>query len=165
MQMDRGPAAAEVTLLPAAREDMHRLWCMQRLAFQELLDKYQDAETNPACESYERLLEKFNQPHTTYYFILAGGTEVGALRIVDARDVQRRKRIAPIFILLEYRNKGYAQAAIRVAEQLHGAHGWMLDTIAQETGNCHLYETLGYVRTGNSQPISNHMTIVQYIKD
>lgn len=154
-----------VTLRVAARGDMPRLWGMQRLAFMELLDRYQDAETNPANESLERLMEKFGQPQTTYYFICSGEEEVGALRVADARDAQYRKRISPIFILPQHRKRGYAQAAIQTAERIHGAHGWMVDTIAQEAGNCRLYEKLGYVRTDATQRINDRMTIIRYIKD
>lgn len=37
---------------------------------------------------------------------------------------------------------------MREAERLHGATGWELSTILQEQGNCHLYEKMGYHRTG-----------------
>ena len=40
----------------------------------------------------------------------------------------------------EYRNKGYAQIAIREAEKIHGVGNWSLDTILQEKGNLYLYE-------------------------
>jgi hypothetical protein len=38
----------------------------------------------------------------------------------------------------EYRNKGYAQQAIKGAEHIHGKQHWKLDTILQEIGNCYL---------------------------
>ncbi len=75
-----------------------------------------------------------------------------------------QKRISPIFIMAEYRGKGYAQAAMRAAEELHGAENWALDTILQEKGNCHLYEKMGYRRTGEEQVINERMTIIGYEK-
>ena len=65
----------------------------------------------------------------------------------------------------EYRNKGYAQAAIMEAERLLGKDNWCLDTILQEKGNLHLYEKLGYHRTGKIVKINDRMDIVYFEKD
>ena len=35
----------------------------------------------------------------------------------------------------------------------------------QEEGNCHLYEKLGYYRTGHTEKINDVMTLVFYRKD
>ena len=35
----------------------------------------------------------------------------------------------------EYRNKGYAQEAIKLVEEIHGSTNWELDTILEEKGN------------------------------
>ena len=58
---------------------------------------------------------RFNQPETTYFFITADNVKVGVIRVVDFKDCITRKRISPIFIMPEYRNKGYAQGAIKEA--------------------------------------------------
>lgn len=47
----------------------------------------------------------------------------------------------------------------------HGSAGWELDTILQETGNCHLYEKMGYRRTAQCTVINDKMTLVGYEKD
>ena len=65
----------------------------------------------------------------------------------------------------EHRNQGYAQAAILAAEQIHGPEHWCLDTILQEKGNLHLYEKMGYHRTGLIEKINDRMDIVFYEKD
>ena len=65
----------------------------------------------------------------------------------------------------EYRNKGYAQIAIREAEKIHGVGNWSLDTILQEKGNLHLYEKMGYHQTGKIENINDRMDIVYYEKD
>ena len=110
------------------------------------------------------ILFRFNQPETTYYFITADNIKVGVIRIVDCKDGVTRKRISPIFIMPEYRNKGYAQQAIKEAERIHGKQYWMLDTILQEKGNCYLYKKLGYHQTGKTEQINERMTIVFYEK-
>ena len=88
----------------------------------------------------------------------------GAVRVVDKKGGSR-KRIAPIFIIEHYRNKGIAQRVFSEIERIHGEHNWKLDTIFQEKGNCYLYEKLGYKRVGDLEKINDKMDIVYYIKD
>ena len=153
-----------VTLKAVAKDDMPNLWKMQIDAFSELLRKYRDYETNPGAESLEKVMVRYDQPWTTYYYIVARGKNVGAIRIVDKKDGSR-KRISPIWIMPEYRNKGYAQAAIMAAEKIYGSNHWCLDTILQEAGNLHLYEKMGYHQTGRIERIRDWMDIVFYEKD
>ena len=154
-----------IKLITAKHEDIGIILQMQKEAFSELYAKYQDTETSPATEKYENILFRFNQPETTYYFITAKDEKVGVIRVADHKDGTTRKRIAPIFIMPEYRNKGYAQQAIKEAERIHGKQHWKLDTILQEKGNCYLYEKLGYHQTGKTEQINERMTIVFYEKD
>ena len=153
-----------VILKVATEEDMQTVWKMQISAFSDLLDKYRDYETSPAAESFEKVMARFRQPWTTYYFIVADDETVGVIRVVDKKDGSR-KRISPIWIMQEYRNRGYAQAAITAAEQIHGSGNWCLDTILQEKGNLHLYEKMGYHQTGKTEKINELMDIVFYEKD
>ena len=155
----------DIKLTKAKFEDLDTILQMQKEAFAELYAKYQDTETSPATKKYEDILFRFNQPETTYYFIMADNVKVGVIRIVDCKDGVTRKKISPIFIMLEYRNKGYAQQAIKEAERIHGEDQWKLDTILQEEGNCYLYEKLGYHQTGKTEQINERMTIVFYEKD
>ena len=146
-------------------KDLNTILRMQKEAFAELYEKYQDTETSPVTENYENILLRFNQLETTYYFITANNTKVGVIRIVDHKDGVTRKRISPIFIMPEFRNQGYAQQAIKEAERIHGESNWKLDTTLQEKGNCCLYEKLGYHPTGKTKQINDKMTIVFYEKD
>lgn len=132
-------------------------------AFSDLLEKYRDYDISPANEPMSRIVERMEQPFTYYYFIMDGDTAVGAVRVVDMKDGSP-KRISPIFIMKEHRGKGFAKAAIRAVEELHGADNWALDTILQEEGNCRLYEKMGYRRTGDTQVINDRMTLVFYGK-
>ena len=50
-------------------------------------------------------------------------------------------------------------------EKIHGNDNWKLDTILQEEGNCHLYEKLGYKRTGLVEKVNERMDIVYYEKN
>ena len=155
----------DIKLIAANLEDLNTILQMQKEAFAELYAKYQDTETSPATEKYENILFRFNHPETTYYFITANDEKVGVIRVADHKDGTTRKRISPIFIMPEYRNKGYAQQAIKEAERIHGKNHWKLDTILQEKGNCYLYEKLGYHQTGKTEQINKKMTIVYYEKD
>ena len=153
-----------IELKPVKREELETLLKMQIEAFTELLEKYKDYDMSPAAESLDKIVARFEQPWTTYYFIMADEECVGAIRIVDKNDTSR-KRISPIFIMKEYRNKGYASKAILEAERIYGSEHWCLDTILQEEGNLHLYEKMGYNRTGRIDKINDRMDIVYYEKD
>lgn len=145
------------------KKECEKLWRMQVEAFSDLLEKYRDYDISPANEPMSRIMERLEQPFTYYYFIMDGDTAVGAVRVVDMKDGSP-KRISPIFIMKEHRGKGFAKAAIRAVEELHGADNWALDTILQEEGNCRLYEKMGYRRTGDTQVINERMTLVFYEK-
>lgn len=108
--------------------DAEEIWQMQKKAFQELLEKYRDFDTNPASESLEKTVMRLNQPFTFFYFIELNGVKIGAIRVVDKKTSDEPKRISPLFIMPQYRNKGYAQAAIKAVEAIHGEKfgSWIL---------------------------------------
>lgn len=153
-----------VSLRQAKREDLQKIREMQVEAFQDLLETYQDYDISPATEGLDRIVARFEQPWTTYFFIEAEGVDVGVIRVVDKKDGSR-KRISPLWIMKEYRGRGYAQEAILEVEGLYGGHHWCLDTILQEKGNLHLYEKMGYHQTGRVDHINDRMDIVYYEKD
>ena len=153
-----------VQLLRAEARDAARVRTMQQEAFGTLLERYQDHDMSPAVEPLEKICRKITCPGSYYYFIMAGGQIVGAIRVLDLKDGSR-KRISPLYIMPNYRGKGYAQAAMKEAERIHGSHHWQLDTILQETANCYLYEKMGYHQTGRRTVIKENMTIVDYEKD
>lgn len=154
----------EINLIKANENDAQKLFEMQKIAFADLFFKYKDFETSPYCEHISKAIERLRQPSTYYYFIEANGEYIGAIRVVDKKLKNIKKRISPIFIMPEYRNKGYAQAAILKAEQLHGKNDWELETISEEKGNCYLYEKLGYKRCGEFKKINKLMTLIKYEK-
>ena len=151
-------------LIKTTVNDAEILWEMQISAFKELLDKYHDFDTNPASEPLEKVLIRLRQPFTYYYFIKLNSENIGAIRVVDKKSEMGKKRISPLFILPEFRNKGYAQRAVLQVEKIHGDCGWELETILQEKCNCHLYEKLGYQRTDKFKIINPLMTLIIYEK-
>lgn len=151
-------------LVRADVNDCDKIWDMQIKAFADLLEKYQDYETNPGNEAKERIEAKLLQEFTYFYYIFDDDNLAGAIRVVDKKDGSR-KRVAPIFIMKEFRNKGIAQKTFEEIEKIHGNENWKLDTILQEKGNCYLYEKLGYKKTGIVENINERMDIVYYEKD
>ncbi len=155
----------EVRLERIGIEDAVKLWKMQVTAFQELYDRYQDTETSPATESVDKIVMRLKQPFTYYYFIVADGIAAGAIRIIDKHESGTARRISPVFVMPEYRNRGLAQKAIKLAEEKHGCSDWELDTILEEKGSCYLYEKMGYCQTGELKVINEKMTLVFYKKN
>ena len=152
-----------IKLVRASMADAEIIWRMQRVAFAELLERYQDFETNPGNEPLEKVQWRFSFPATYFYFIRVDGVNAGAIRVIDLQD-ESPKKISPLFVMPEYRGKGVAHAAIRAAEASHGSENWQLGTILQEKGNCHLYEKMGYHQTGESKIINDRLTLVFYEK-
>ena len=153
-----------VHLVPAVRDDMETVWRMQVEAFSSLLATYQDYDLSPANEGLEKVMARYEQPGSVYYFICVDDVRVGVIRVIDRKDGSR-KRISPMWIMSAHRNKGYAQAAVLAAEAMYGDSNWCLETILQEKGNLHLYEKLGYHQTGRVEHINSLMDIVYYEKD
>ncbi len=154
----------ETKLLRAHVCDAAEIHAMQVEAFKELLEKYQDFDTNPGSETVEKVEARLKQEFTFYYFICIGQQKAGAIRIVDRKEHGAGKRISPLFILPAFRGRGIAQEAIRLCEEIHGKENWELDTILQEPENCHLYEKMGYRQTGRTEVINERLTLVFYEK-
>ena len=127
-------------LIRANIQDAENLWKMQIAAFQDLYAKYKDAETSPATEPLEKVVIRLEQPYTYYYYIKVEDSIVGAVRVVDTKEPKTCKRISPIFIMKEFRGRGYAQQAIQLSKIF----------IAVQTGNlirfCKRKETVIYMR-------------------
>lgn len=149
----------------ASESDAEQIWRMQVESFAQMYARYRDDQTSPYKETLDRVIARLRQPFTYYYLIETDEGIAGAIRVVDFREEEQAKRISPLFILPAFRNRGLAQAAIRAVEEIHGHENWALDTIAQEEGNCRLYEKMGYRRTGKTEEINDAMTLVFYEKE
>jgi len=152
-----------ISLRKATFEDCPLLHSIQVKSFIELLQKYNDFDSNPAAESLDKIEQRFQQSFTDYYLISADGVTVGMLRVCDFGV---NCRLSPICILPEYRGKGFARQAILEMEKLYpNAILWRLDTIAQEKHLCRLYESLGYRKTGKTESVHPGMDLVFYEKN
>ena len=154
----------DIRLTVATADDAVTIHDLQTEAFLPVLEKYEDHDTNPACESIERTRDRLAQPATTYYLIQLGDRTIGAIRVIyDAEASQAR--ISPMFVIPSFQGKGYAQEAIALLEKAVDARTWLLNTILEEERLCHLYEKVGFRRTGASRAINERMTIVSYRRE
>lgn len=149
-------------LQEAGLADAGKLHDIQIRAFQGLLEKYRDYNTNPAAEPLEKIVSRMRMENSYYYFIVVEGEAVGFIRIQNnGADC----KVSPICILPEYQGWGYAQRAMLEAEKLYPqAVSWELGTIKEEQKLCYFYEKLGYRRTGKETSIQPGMTIAGYEK-
>lgn len=154
----------EITLLKAEVSDATELLAMQKRAFSELLERYQDFDTNPANDTLEKMEARLRQAGSDFYFICDGPQKVGGLWVVDRRGARRPKRLSPIFVLPEFQGLGIAQRAMVLCGEIYGAEDWELDTILEEPKNCYLYEKMGYRRTGKTTVVNDRLTLVTYRK-
>lgn len=154
----------EIKLSRASIDNLKELHTMQIKSFKELLDKYQDFDINPGNESIEKLEMRLRQNFTYFYFICVNLQKVGAIRIVDKKEIDKKKRISPLFILPEFQGKGIAQKVIQLCEEIHVKENWQLETIMQEQKNCYLYEKFGYRKTGKTEIVNEKLTLVFYEK-
>ena len=151
-----------IDLKKADRSDCEVIHRIHVKAFSPILLKYQDYDSNPASESLDDIYRRFDQSFTDYYLIELDGSVIGSLRVCD---FGASCRLSPICILPEFQGNGYAQRAILLAEQRHGADHWSLETILQEPGLGHLYEKMGYRKTGKTKVINDKMTLIFYEKE
>lgn len=157
----------EVTLLLATGEDAQLLHKMKYEAFLPLYEKYHDDETTPVKESADKLVCQIENEHTDYYIICFRGKKVGGIRVADklrrTEYVEGVRYISPFFILPQYQNLGIGYTVLQKVFALYkDTVTWKLDTIQQETGNCHLYEKCGFVRVGEEHVVNEYMTLVDY---
>lgn len=154
----------KVELRRAGPEDAEKIYGMQIRAFKPLLDKYRDVNTNPGAEPFEKILGRLKQEQTHFYIIYYENSAAGAVRIIMQENGDRC-RISPLFVLPEYQNRGIAQQVFKIIEERYRPkNGWELDTILEERRNCHLYEKMGYKKTGEYRKVNDKMTLVYYEK-
>ena len=151
-----------VKVIEFQKELIDAVFDIQQKAYKSLFDKYHDTNTSPYLESKKDVLEKYTRPGTYGYVFLEEGIPVGAVRIIVRGDICK---VSALAVLPEYQNRGIAQAALKEIESIHsGCKCWILDTIFQEKGNCHLYEKLGCIGIGEPQAVNDDLTLINYKK-
>ena len=88
----------KIDLIRASLKDSKEIWEMQIKSFKELLDKYQDFETNPASEPILNIEIRLKQNFTFFYFICVDNKKVGAIRIIDYKEKYKEMIEADIII-------------------------------------------------------------------
>ena len=122
-----------VSLRVATVADAKTIHRLQVEAFLPLLEKYQDHQTNPANDTLQRIIDRLQQPQTTYYLIVEDEHCVGAARVVCGTE-DSEARISPICIVPQHQGKGFGQQAMDLLEQTTEVKHWTLNTILQELG-------------------------------
>ncbi len=46
------------------------------------MEKYEDYDMSPEAEAFDKILYRYEQPWTTYYFIISDNTKVDAIRVI-----------------------------------------------------------------------------------
>ena len=139
------------------------IYNIQQECFRPLLLKYNDYDINPSMESIERIVEKIQRTDTDAYIFSLNGLNIGWVRVTQVEEYTYM--ISALCILPKFQNRGYAQFALREIETYYPkAKKWILNTILEEDANCHLYEKIGYTRTGEKLIVNQYMTIIDYVK-
>jgi ribosomal protein S18 acetylase RimI-like enzyme len=144
--------------------DIDTVFEIQKAAYRPLYEKYHDDATNPYMESKEKVLEKYTREGTRGYIFVENGVAVGAVRIA-LHPESKSGRVSALGVHPRFQGRGIAQRALLKIEEMHPEiEVWTLDTILEEAGNCHLYEKLGYRKTGKLEKLGDNMTLVFYEK-
>ncbi len=147
------------------KQDLDTLFAIQKEAYKPLYEKYHDDSTNPYLESKETVLCKYTREGTNGYLFMKDGTAVGAVRIIINAE-NKSGRVSALCVLPRFQGQGIAQKALPEIEKLYpDVKRWSLDTILEEAGNCHLYEKIGYKKTGKTETVNEKMTLVFYEKE
>lgn len=150
-----------VKLNPIKQCELKAAYRMHRKGFFPTFLKYFD-RINPIFESFKKFSEFYNYPDLYMFWIMLDGKAVGEIWIQITNDTAK---LARLFVLKEFQNRGVAQQAIRIAENLFPSNKrWWLNTIKEEKNNCHLYEKMGYIPLKNEKKINKRMTLIDYEK-
>lgn len=156
------------TLAPVADAEIELLWQMQKEAFMPLLEKYRDYDTSPAAVTLDEVKRKLARPEMLgCWFILEDGEKVGSFYVKRSDPIREgvpRFFLSNVFVLPAYQNRGIAQRAIRLVEEKFPPGDWLLYTIKEEPGNCHLYEKVGYRKNDTRMTVNERMTLIDYEK-
>ncbi|KAF1296002.1 hypothetical protein BAU15_14110 [Enterococcus sp. JM4C] len=153
-----------IVLERTKEEEIEKVYALQKVAFQELYNKYQD-EGSPFHEPISSIQEKYNRPDN-YFFTINDQNDntIGYIRVV-IDEAQQQGWLAQIAIDPSCDNKGYGTRAIELVEEIFSSiKEWSLSTILQEEKLVHFYSKIGYEKAANIQNIQEDMDIVFFKK-
>ncbi len=142
--------------------ELLKAYSMQKKCFKPIYEKYY-YEISPCKESFAKYVSRTTKSCFQMYWIIDNSTKVGQIWIATKNDTAK---LARLFVLPKYQNKGYATKAIIDIEKLYSYYNhWQLDTIKEEKKNVHLYQKLGYKPNGKEKIINDKMTISEFEKE
>ncbi|MFJ7828260.1 GNAT family N-acetyltransferase [Psychrobacillus sp. NPDC096623] len=152
---------SSISIRKASLSDAAELFEIQKKVFQPLYEKYQDHDTSPVFQSFDRFTERLQTGD--FFKIYEKGLLVGSVHVYPKSPGFMRLHI--INILEEFQGKGIAQEVMTRIEGMYPqAIKWELDTIKQEQRNCYLYEKMGYENSGDEWKVNEQMTLIHYTK-
>lgn len=141
-------------------DDIPRLLSIQKAAFLEDLLRYEDFETNPACESFETLKDNIEKAH--HFTILHEHRHI--IGAIDIRGNNERMHISKIFVDPAIQNKGIGTYSMQYIESIFpDTKLWTLYTPCLSFRNHHLYEKLGYKKVKET-PVNDKLVLFKYEK-
>lgn len=152
-----------IQLIKATPSDLETIVQGQKRAFYECYQRYQDHEMSPYNMTVDMM--RHIMENAFLYKILDDGVFVGAIYVCDNPD-SRHMKLHGIFIDPDYQDKGIGRIAIEQVERLHHeAISWVLETPHDLMRNHHLYEKLGYRKTGVVEVVNENLSIIHYRKE
>ncbi len=142
------------------------LMLLQKKIFLPIYLKYFDKH-NPIFESRKIMQYRLRNKNTKAYYVVYEEKKESFKTVgyVILRFNNNTATIGRIGVLNKYQNKGIGTLVIEELEKRFSNYKiWQLDTIKEEKRNCHLYEKLGYIPTGEERKINKRMTILNYEK-
>lgn len=142
------------------------LWqTLQKEGFADVYAVYRDDKTSPYTEDIALIEHRMRSADTVHYLIYDGKANIGAFRVKYVAD--NALKLGSLFILPQYRDKGFGTAVLSKIEERYSraVSAIVLDTIAEEKRNVHLYEKCGYVRDASfDREVSPAMHLIGYRK-
>ncbi len=120
------------------------------------MEKYHDDEVNPANETIASIRKKVSMRRYHYFFIIHKKTVAGCIALEKTGKSQYK--IGPLVVLPAKQGLGVAKAVLKEIELLFSAKRYYLEILLPESKNLHLYESMGYCRTGEELFINEQLT-------
>ncbi|WP_165980316.1 GNAT family N-acetyltransferase [Paenibacillus sp. FSL k6-2145] len=145
---------------PSNKGDIPKLLEIQKEVFEEDLQKYQDYDTNPACETWEKMIKSIEVAH--HFTIFDRNDNI--LGAIDIRGNDERMHINKIFIKTECQNSGMGTKAMDFVQKKYtGAKLWTLYTPHLSYRNHYFYEKMGFSKIKEVK-VSDRLTLFKYEK-
>jgi GNAT superfamily N-acetyltransferase len=139
--------------------DVDRLLTIQKQAFAEDYQLYEDHQTTPVNETKEKLI--INIKHAIHYTIWFNHVIIGG---IDIRKKEHTLLLDKLFLANEYQNKGIGSKIMKLIEaEFPVIKVWRLYTPYLNTKNHHFYEKLGYKKIGEIQ-LTEKLLLFKYEK-